>query len=400
LLVLVLQYLIAWRGDNAAWRQADSEASRLGVLSMLHWRDLCIVALFALWINLHALVVLGLVLVVAAAISDAVQYRFDRRSRALLLIALLCLLATLVNPFGWHYWQAAEVLKSGSQAGYVDEWKPFWKRPQLSLNFVGGEACLALVALIAWWANPKRRWAHIAWLGLLSVMFVMSRRNLWMTAIVALMVMAANSPSLSSDALWTAWRHFTRQPELQGIPQGLRFAAHSGTVLVLVLCLALSARIYPADLHEYWPPRGISVRAPVKAAQLIVEKKLPGHIYNDYENSSYLQWSLNGVDKATGHVPSAGLHPLYLDLLNAYPDSVLTHDYFDILAANKRGLRLLQLQRINTVHLGDDHRKDGLAKYLNHNSAWKKLLDSKEGLLWTRKIAIPAAAHVHGGLLG
>jgi hypothetical protein len=46
-------------------------------------------------------------------------------------------------------------------------------------------------------------------------------------------------------------------------------------------------------------------------------------MFNDYENSSYLQWRLNGPLQSgpnQGRVLAQGQRPLYIDLLNAYPD--------------------------------------------------------------------------------
>jgi len=398
LLICVLAYLLAWNdarigSETESWRSPPVlESSSFGI-----------VAIFALWVNLHALVLLGLIFLVATAVCDAIQDRFDRRSRLLLVIAFLCVMATLLNPFGIGYWKAADVLKSGSQASFVDEWKPFWVEPRMHWKFAVGELVLALGGLFAWLRNPNRRWSQLLWLLLMSAAFVKSRRFLWLSAITFVIVMAANARSFDSLDWWTRWRNLTRQPQLLGIPRPIRFVAHAGAIGILVLLIARTLSTEARGGQALWPPRAISRHAPVRVAQIIKERRLPGRIFNDYENSSYLQWSLNGAD-AKGRVPARGLHPLYIDLLNAYPDAVMKSeklpDYFDVLDANAQGIAMIEAKKINTIHLGEDHAhdhgvrnakgkwsrpKNGLVDYLNRNRAWKKLLDNDEGILWTRR---------------
>ncbi|HEX8834387.1 MAG TPA: hypothetical protein VF719_09310, partial [Abditibacteriaceae bacterium] len=272
ILVMLLKFLVQWR-------TTDAPKPRVALTAC------CLVLLFALWINLHALVALGLILVVVTAASDALQYRFDRRTQILIGMAVLCLLATVLNPWGIGYWAAANVLKSGSQAASVDEWKPFWKTPTLAMKYVYAEGALLLLCLFAWLRNDRRRWAEILWLLLTALMFVKARRMLWLLAIVCLVVMAANARSFETETLWRSWKKLTRQPLGEHIPPLFRMTAQAGGVGILLIWIASIGSIFRTESPEYWPPRGIDLQAPVQAAAFIDRQKYPGRVFNDYETS-------------------------------------------------------------------------------------------------------------------
>ncbi len=89
--------------------------------------------------------------------------------------------------------------------------------------------------------------------------------------------MAANASSFDTQVLWKAWRRRTRQPELLGIPHGLQLLARIGTLGILVACIAIAL---PAGAG--W--RGVSPRVPVGMASEIERRRLPGRLFNDYEN--------------------------------------------------------------------------------------------------------------------
>jgi hypothetical protein len=45
---------------------------------------------------------------------------------------------------------------------------------------------------------------------------------------------------------------------------------------------------------------------------------------------------------------------------------------------------------INTVILGDHHRKDKIVAYLNKNPKWRSIYDEKDGLIWVRVYSLKA----------
>ncbi len=373
---------------------SSERALRFGV------REGLLVAMFALWVNLHALAALALALLFATALCDAVQDRFDRRSRVLLGLAFACALATLINPFGAHWIEAAAQLKPGNMANYIEEWWPPWRAENLRV-YVKAEVFLATMALLAWAWNPRRRASHALWVVVMMTLFLKQRRHLWLAALVFLAVMAANSGFFDSQRWWRAWKRLLREPESQPIPLPMRRIAQGG----ILFCLGIGAW---QSFSREWPRSLVSRRVPEGVAFALESgqrnRTLPaGNLFNDYATSSYLQWRLNRAD-ASGNVPSRGLNPLYIDLLNAYPDGEdgLLKEYFGFLE-NKRdaksrdqtpGLQLLDKRAVNMVYLPDEanFNKQWLALYLkNDRKTWRQIYKGRDGTLWARKRFLPVA---------
>jgi len=363
-LVCLLVLLLRWCEDFDE-NPAHLRARRLQSTALL-------VGLFVLWANFHGAVAIGLVILAVTIICELIQDRGSKRSRLLAMAAVLCAATIAINPYGVSYWQALQATH-GRMFPYIDEWKPIWKSPNLELSLLAaGEAVLVLTAFTLWRLNPRRRWAHLGWLLVMTGFFINARRHLWLLALVSLAVAAINAQSLDSQRLWQAWRRRTQRDPSQiniPIPAGMQFIARGGVLITLAVCIA---NVTPAD---FWPPRPTSRYLPQRLAAFIKQRRPARRLFNDYENSSYLQWHF------------AGQPPLFIDLLNAYPDSLLVDDYFDIIKANPRGRRLLATRKIGRVTLRrhkPDETMAKLAKFLDGNRAWKHVYKGADGTVWER----------------
>ncbi|HEX8833579.1 MAG TPA: hypothetical protein VF719_05230, partial [Abditibacteriaceae bacterium] len=218
LTALLLVGFLIWL---VSWNEQRTEETPARHIPWLDKQSLAIVALIALWVNLHALVMLAVGLLVITAGCDCLQYRFDRRARVLLLVAALGCLATLLNPWGWGYWDATGQLRPGGQAAHIEEWMPVWTGWPAMRVFVIGESILLIAAVWGWARNPSRRWAELLWLLFVGLLFLRSRRLMWILAIVCLVVMASNGRSFDSQQMWLRWRAFTRQTP-EAMPAGMQ----------------------------------------------------------------------------------------------------------------------------------------------------------------------------------
>ena len=116
--------------------------------------------LLALWANMHGGFPIGLMLVgcyVAAAGWEAIWTRGrdcwrDGRLRALSLCLAACVLATLVNPYGWRVYQYVFHTSGVAAARRIDEWLP----PGLNL-LVGKLWIISVLGLIVLFAISRRR---------------------------------------------------------------------------------------------------------------------------------------------------------------------------------------------------------------------------------------------------
>lgn len=378
-LVITIAYLAAWSQKRIeAWQDAPHSPQFLDGATFV------LLFMFALWANLHGAVAIGVLVVLLTAFCDAWQDRFDARSRSLLCIAAMCVLATFLNPNGMGLWN--EILRpTGSETfKNIDEWKPPLEARVL-WSYAFCELVLLMAALAAWSLNPQRRWSHVAWLLVMCVMFLRYRRHLWLFALVSLAVLAINARYFNTERLWNWWRKTTKQSRI-AMPQPFRIIARSGAVLCLVLWIALAT---PSNVL---PLRATTKTLPEGAARFVEAKKLRGRLFNDYENSSYLQWRLNGPlqsGPSQGRVLARGRRPLYIDLLNAYPDTLL-NDYLTIMNSAKAGPNLFNKLNVGYVVLGSEKRKKKLANYLNRSAQWSRVYDADDGLVWVRRSVNPS----------
>lgn len=387
-LTVLLAFLVAWsRGRFDDWTmRCDSFHFSLVAAP--------VVTLFFLWVNLHALVATGLLALWLAVIAEFLQAFFGEpklrplaipRARALLAIVVLSTLATLLNPYGLAYWSAANPLKPGSLAQAVEEWMPLWQRPAMPWSYAIVELILFGSALLTWIYNHERRWLHLAWLLLGAALLLRSRRILWIAAVIFLVVLAANARVLDSQTLWRSWRRFTRGNLLEPIPPPMQLLVRSGVVVILLVWLLAAASRHTPREAGAW---NVLVRnTPEGAVRIIRSGRLPRRIFNDYEDSSYLQWRLNSANPDGKRIPKQGRFPLYIDLLNAYPDRLMD-EYLAILKASAQGIKYLKLRRIQCVVLGNHRWKHGLRKYLDKpGSGWKRVFQDKQSIIWVKTSA-------------
>lgn len=344
----------------------------------LSWRDGLIVLMFVAWTNLHGQVAAGLLLLALTALCDAVQAWFEKsdwrpamRCGALF---LACAAAINCNPYGWHYWSALRPV-GGPMFAHIDEWKKLWEAPTLDVFFPVSAILTAVFALIAWLGVAKRRWAYGAWLLVWMALLLTARRYLWMLSLVSLAVLAAHAEAIAPQVFWRAARRVLwKEQAVAEIPALWRSGARWTTIAFLV---AVIAQQTPQAWLQHGP-RAVSKHLPASAATKLVQlaRRRPGlRVFNDYEFSSYLQWRC------------AGAPPLFIDLLNAYPDQLL-FDYFDILKATPKGRKMLAARRVNCVFLRHHTAKDGMAKlarFLDKSPAWRRVYSGADASIWLKK---------------
>lgn len=343
-------------------------------------RALCgLVVMFILWANFHGGVASGLLLLGITAFADMLQERKEsgQWKHSPLLVLLLCsLLVVCVNPYGPCYFSALSPV-GGQMFSYIDEWKPVWEAPVMPWTFTGSGAMLAFFALLSWLGTEKRRWSHGAWLLVWSLLFLTARRHLWLWSLISLAVLAANAAAVDSRVFWATLRGMILKDDnnQRSLPLPASQLVFALRLTMLIFLGVATCQKTPASVLHQWPPRAVSRFLPAKAAQRLTQVAKNRRVFNDYEFSSYLQWRC------------AGQPPLFIDLLNAYPDQLLM-DYFDILKATPRGTQLLREKKISAVFLRRHDKKAGMAKlatYLNRNSQWTHVYKAPDATIWLKK---------------
>jgi hypothetical protein len=252
------------------------DVRRTGRIRQLAWLPL----IFAAWANIHiqfidGLVLLGIALVECVASRWLPQTRTALRTPAVIGAIAASVLATFANPFGWHIYRVAYDL--ASQPGVVD--KIYELQAMHFRNW--SEFCVLFLALGASSAmgasaakeSPRRfRVFEVLLLLFAAQVSFRSARDMWVMAIVAVVIIASNLKSRNAEAL--------------SIP---RFAvALSAAAAALLVWGSFHAfGINDKPLNEQ-----IAGTLPANAVHAIQAHHYAGPLYNDFTWGGYLMWEL------------------------------------------------------------------------------------------------------------
>ena len=374
-LLVLMTFLLVWTE-----RRDVSEISPNGLPDRLPLRVAGLFLLFVVWANFHGGVATGLIFIALTIAGEGVQDFIEKRSLRptfiLCGILLLCALAININPYGTHYWASLSDVR-GIKFSYINEWQNIFKYPPMSPDAIVITGLLALLSINAWINSPRRRVAHLFWLIFAIVSYVMARRQIAQMAHICLLVMAANAAALETTRFWMLLRpprknkeESTKDSWPEKPPERMRLLAH----ITMIICLFGMMR--GSTPSNFWPIHSLMPELPVKAAQFIKEKRPKARLLTDYSTSSYFNWHL------------AGHPPLYIDLINAYPDQLMI-DYFDMSYARPRGLKLLYDLNITHVFINnqikDAKRIVKFHDYINRSPRWKIVYQGKDGVIWERR---------------
>lgn len=245
--------------------------------------------LFVFWVNLHGAFVFGWLLIGMYLAGHAVEAFGSKdpaskrvevcRAKALLPILGIAVLASLVNPYGWHLPQHVVQF-------FGDPWLRRLTEEFLSPDFHSRElypfllALLGIMALLA--LRPRPHWTHlIVILGTVG-MALISQRNIVQFGLLAVPLIA-----LDQNGFWRGRIGASR------FATNFAAAARTGAtwpwvagVTVLLLALAASrGRIGDRVLI----PEGFSPsRFPVAAVAAARESGMQGRIINEFTWSGYV----------------------------------------------------------------------------------------------------------------
>lgn len=246
------------------------QARRTGKRRELLWLP----AIFALWANVHIQFMYGL-FVLGLALAEALLARRWKSAQSnigpLWLAAALIasMLATLVNPYGWHMYGVA--LDLAKQAGAMNKITELQAIPFRSLaDFAVLALALGSAAALGW----QRRLASFegALLVFAAALAFRSQRDVWVMAALAATILAS-SLSIGRDAASKLPR-----PAL-----GLAAIAAALTLVAGFSVLHVSNQKLQAAL---------AIDLPVKAVETIRQRGYSGPLYNDFNWGGYLIWNL------------------------------------------------------------------------------------------------------------
>lgn len=237
--------------------------------------------LFVFWANLHIQFVDGLLLLVLAAFEPTmarclypagtrVLPSAGRRQpvNSLWPVFAACVLATLVNPYGWRVYKAAYDLVV--ERGVLDKISelqaiPFRDPADFLLLF------LALAAAGALAASRRPPVFESMLLAIAAILSFRSQRDLWFMAVSASTILAC------------ARRRADHQLPL---PSWAVSVAVLGAVIV-ALPGALLMQVNNPHLQSL-----LAEQMPVRAVEIVRERGYRGALYNNYDWGGFMMWNL------------------------------------------------------------------------------------------------------------
>ncbi len=331
------------------------EARRTGRVQSLY----CLPLIFLLWANLHiqfsyGLAVVGLLLAInlvqhlAEHLGHAPNYITPRSlpSAPLATIFALCVLATMIGPYGYHLYG---VILRYSQAkvpyAMVQELQSF------HLRFYGNYLQILLAAaafLIIGW-QKKIDVFKLAVLAIATVLAFRTMRDAWFQCTAAAACIA--------DIVWA-----NDEAETAETPAQL-----AGVFAVVALVVLLGARA--VDFNQRGLQRAMAAIFPLDAANFLRQNPAPGPLWSPFDWGGFLIWYLPqypvGIDGRTDLYGDELVERFYK---TASGDATYRTDPY----LNDSGVVLLR-------------RRDGLAPLLENDPLFQKVYEDKIASVFVRQ---------------
>ncbi len=331
------------------------DAQRSSDVRKLYWLPL----IFLLWANLHIQFIYGIAVWglfvgvnlaqrIAARIRVTPKFLAESKLPAGRLTALfgVSVIATLVGPYSWHLYGVIFAY-SRSQIIYtmIQELQP--------LSFRGAENFVALLlagaAFLAVGWQKKVDLFKLALLVVASVVGFRTMRDCWFLCIVA----AACVADVAGDAA---------KPDPGDT--SLQLAGVFAAVAVVLAIVAPGMEFNRRGLD-----RAITGRFPVQAANFVLQNRIPGPLFNNFDWGGFLTWYLPEYP-----VSIDGRTDLYGDALDQQLLSTLNGD------SSYKNDPYLNDARLILVR-----RRDGLASALEMDSHFSKVYEDQMSVVFVRQ---------------
>jgi hypothetical protein len=254
------------------------QARKNGRMRLLLWLPL----LFALWANVHIQFINGLVVLAIAAAESMLAARWNviqtrLRPGWLCGISLACVLATLVNPYGWRIYQVAYGL--ATQTGVLDKITELSAMPFRGIH----NWCVLLLAFGAVGVLARARrfpFFDVALLAFAVLVSFRSQRDVWVVVIAASAILASR---LKGDE-----------------KNHLRLTAPFVPFVVVATGLIIALVAVLLHMDNVRLRTNLAAGLPVRAVEVVKAKGWSGPLYNDFNWGGYLIWALRMPVAADG----------------------------------------------------------------------------------------------------
>jgi hypothetical protein len=243
------------------------------------WRKLLwLLPLYALWANLHIQFIDGLVVLAATACEPLLRrfwpWPLASSLPASRLFAVLggCIVAAMVNPYGWHIYLIA--YKLASEPGVINKIQEL-----LAMPFRHWEDYMILALAVGSAAALARRRMPDLWMSLLLAMGLVisfrSQRDVWFVVSIALLILASHLPARTGAARLPRWRPW-----------------QTGSAVLAATLVVLAAGGWMMHLSNASLHKKMAKNLPLQAVNFVRAKGYPGPLFNNYGWGGFLIWHL------------------------------------------------------------------------------------------------------------
>ena len=325
-------------------------------------------ALFAVWANFHGGVILGLPILGATVLAEAVQTR--DRQRVTALVVLVALAAIHLTPYGFDYWRAFLPLDSDTFS-FILEWQPLWKAaPNLPAEMLIGAGVSGAIAWSVWALSPERRLSQFAWMLVAAFLFIHAVRNISVFIVVNGVVTALNAKAVDLERIRNSLACMRRMSNSTLLPAIVLLHVGFLSIVTLQAAKILMSPDQPLRQDQFTPLQ----RLHDGSIAFLQQHPLHGRVFCDLENSSYFHWWFRDD------------LPLFIDCMNAYPDQI-TYDYLTIIRGGRPAMTAIEEYHIDIVIL-TVHRIRSVAKLANNldrSAEWSRVYASGDAVIWVKR---------------
>lgn len=325
--------------------------------------------LMLLWVNLHGGFIFGFVLLGAYFVgnivkslmkSDKDKERFKRKAAILGITSMVCLVVSIINPYGYHI--LAFPFKAASDKYLMDHVGEF-----LSPNFHGTVyfqyLLFVMVAFLAFSKTPLdiiEVALTILWLG----MSLYSQRYILLFSIIVAPILSRQGSQLLEQANGNALNSLKRKSaNLSAIDASANGFLWPVMAILIVVAFAVGGRI------QF---RFDEKKKPVAAVEFLKKANLPGNMFNNDEFGDYVIYSAYPQYK------------VFIDgRLDMYGSDKLK-EYFTVMEFRSDMETVLRKYDIDWFFIESDSM---LSRYLLRNRGWRIIYSDKVASIFVRDIA-------------
>ena len=327
--------------------------------------------LFCVWANLHGSFVVGLALLACAAVGRAIDVwrrtgrmaaaAGDNPFRRLLLLILVGVAASLVNPYGVRLYSEVFSVSRNPNLNDLVEWQPLAFRTRH-----GAIACAAAIVLLVAWIFDRRRLRAgevLAVIGFGAATVYSARMVLWWAALAAVSF-AMHAHALLRRFYPVTWRLGRSRPAI-------------GWTIAAVALAAISLASTPLGQHllfgrPIWLEAVVSAQTPVAATRWLSGRPPARQIFNIYEWGDYLVWA-GPPDVPVFVTSQAHLVP-----------RAVWRDYMSVIGVSPGWQEILDRYEVDLV-LVDKRRRRPLIGALTKEGGWKRVYEDGIAVIFTRR---------------